>query len=552
MHWLTALTSAALVLAVGWLATAGLSLVRNYSAARSVGVPIRVIFISPLNPFWALFDRVVVTYLRQLPWIGDNSFTRYNWRGWEIRDRYRSHHEMGDIWILVTPFRNWVYVNDPVAIMSVFRRANDFPRPVFISEVLDVFGPNIATSDGEKWKIQRRIATHAFNEQNNAIVWSESITLAQDMLRYWTSRTSIDTIGPDLRTLSLHVLSRAGFGKSFRFEGHYERDASVSPSANYKQSLQTILENCVLILAFGTEFIAKPWLPRKFREVHEAWVSFRAYMTNLYEEEKRRFADGKASDHNLMTSLIRASQGEAATTGGLTESEIYGNMFAFNFAGHDTTANAFTFALYFLAAHPDVQDWLSEEIRVVLGGRQPHEFDYRTDFPRLKRCLSVLYETLRLYTPVPAIKWTADHSQPLTVGGKTVVLPPQSLLAPSYASLQSDPKYWGPDSLEWRPSRWVTAGDPGSEVFNMPARGSFVGWSEGARDCPGKKFSQAEFVATMAVLFLNSRVDPVPMKGESMDVARDRVMRLIESDTGYVLLLQMLHPERAPLSWRKP
>lgn len=107
------------------------------------------------------------------------------------------------------------------------------------------------------------------------------------MLRYWTSKASIKSSADDLRTLSLHVLSRAGFGKSFPFEGHDERQSNISPSSNYKESLQIILENCVLILAFGTKFIANPWLPRKFRIVHEAWVSFRAYMTSLYEEEKR-------------------------------------------------------------------------------------------------------------------------------------------------------------------------------------------------------------------------------------------------------------------------
>lgn len=265
--------------------------------------------------------------------------------------------------------------------------------------------PNVVQAKGQQWKTQRKIATHCFNEQNNEIVWSEAIALASDVLRYWTSKTSVKSTAEDLRTLSLHVLSRAGFGKSFKFEGHDEKRSSAGPPSNYNESLQTILENLILIVGLGTKFLANPWLPRKLRLIHQACVSFQAYMTQLYEEEKLAFAEGEVRDHNLMTSLIRASQNEAKTSeGGLTESEIYGNMFAFNFAGHDTTAHTFTFALYFLAAHPDVQDWISEEIQCVLGDRQPHEWDYRTDFPRLKRCLSVMYESIRLYTPVPVIK----------------------------------------------------------------------------------------------------------------------------------------------------
>ena len=380
------------------------------------------------------------------------------------------------------------------------------------------------------------------------------------MRKYWTSKLSIDTAAADLRTLSLHVLSRAGFGKSFKFESQEDRQKAASSSANYKESLQTILENCVLILGLGTKFIAHPWLPKKLRDIHAAYVAFLAYMTDMYEEEKAAYAAGRSTDSNLMRSMIRASQAEVKDgSGGLTEAEIYGNMFVFNFAGHDTTAHSFTFAIFFLAAHPQVQDWLSDEIRRVVGDRPIDQWDYRTHFPRLKRCLTVLYETIRLYTPVPVIKWTADKPQPLVVHGKTYILPPNCMVAPSYGAVQTDPRFWGPDSLEWNPARFIVPKPNGSssnggdeEEFRVPVRGAFVGWSDGARDCPGRKFSQVEFVAALAVLFRDSwRVEPVVKAGESLAAARRRVVDLIKTDSGSVLLLQMLHPERVPLVWRE-
>lgn len=48
-------------------------------------------------------------------------------------------------------------------------------------------------------------------------------------------------------------------------------------------------------------------------------------MTEVYEEEKRSFAQGRVGDRNFMASLVRASQDEKSLGGGLTESEIYGN-----------------------------------------------------------------------------------------------------------------------------------------------------------------------------------------------------------------------------------
>lgn len=383
------------------------------------------------------------------------------------------------------------------------------------------------------------------------------------MLRYWTSKQSVKTAADDLRTLSLHVMSRAGFGKSFKFQGHDEREAS-SPtdiSMSYKDSLKMILENCVLIFVLGTKFLGNPWLPKKLRQLHDACTSFQHYMTEVYEEEKRSLNQREYPDRNLMTSLVRASRDEAtkSSLGGLTESEIYGNMFTFNFAGHDTTAHTFTFALYFIAANPDTQDWISEEIRYVLGDRQPHEWLY-SDFPRLKRCLAIMYETLRLYTPVPTSKFVDGQTpQSLTVGGKTLVLPPKTMVVPSYASLQTDPKFWGNDSLDWRPSRFIKSPDFAmtttnplyGEEFITPVRGTHLAWSGGARDCVGRKFSQVEFVAVIASLFRDWRVAPVLADGETPETSRKRVLTQIETDSAPVLLLQMLHPGRSPLVWSR-
>lgn len=230
----------------------------------------------------------------------------------------------------------------------------------------------------------------------------------------------------------------------------------------------------------------------------------------------------------------------------------------------DLETQTFAFALYFLAANPKVQDWVSEEVQAVVGDRPLDQWNYRADYPRLKRCLSVMYETMRLYTPVPVLKWSPDKAQTITIGEKEIHLPAGSMICPSYGAVQTDPRYWGTYSLAWQPSRWIKGTPsspfdppprnpppPGEEEFQQPRRGSFLGWGEGMRDCPGKKFSQVEFVATLAVLFRDSRVDPVTKPGESMDAARERVADMIKNDSGPVLLLQLLHPERTPLRWRK-
>lgn len=233
-------------------------------------------------------------------------------------------------------------------------------------------------------------------------------------------------------------------------------------------------------------------------------------------------------------------------------------MFVFNFAGHDTTAHTFVWIMYFLAANPEVQDWVNEEVEHVLGTRPEQEWDLKADFPRLKRCLSVVFETLRLYSPVGMAKWTDRNATTLQlVDGRTLHIPPKTMVVPSHISVQSDPRFWGPDSLTWRPSRWIqseSASDSpriDDEMLLTPRRSTFLGWSDGVRDCPGRKFAQIEAFATVATVLKDWRVSPVTRPGESLVAARQRVLAFIEENTGQVLLVQLLHPERCPLRFEK-
>lgn len=120
-------------------------------------------------------------------------------------------------------------------------------------------------------------------------------------------------------------------------------------------------------------------------------------------------------------------------------------------------------------------------------------------------------------------------------------------------AIHTHPAYWGADALQWQPQRWIIAHEDGpSSLFNeailTPLQGAYAPWSGGARVCPGKKFGQVEFVAIMATLFQNYRVEPVPVGAESMESARSRAAAAVR-DSGMILLLQMRHPEAVGLRW---
>lgn len=133
----------------------------NYNAARKTGLPLIVLPFDCGNPLWLVIDRKIVQLVRRIP-LCSGTFTRFNWRGWEIWDRYRAHQQLGDAIFFVTPGKNYLQLCDAEAVSEIFQRRADFPRPPEatgkvlahtqlkdthkrVLEMLNIFGPNVGT-----------------------------------------------------------------------------------------------------------------------------------------------------------------------------------------------------------------------------------------------------------------------------------------------------------------------------------------------------------------------------------------------------------------------
>jgi len=94
-------------------------------------------------------------------------------------------------------------------------------------------------------------------------------------------------------------------------------------------------------------------------------------------------------------------QCQLSTLKGLTVDEIFGNIFVINFAGHDTTANTLAFSMLLLAAHPDVQDWVAEELQELTPANEKWEYSFL--FPKLNWCKAVLVKLFYAYSSCLAL-----------------------------------------------------------------------------------------------------------------------------------------------------
>lgn len=144
-----------------------------------------------------------------------------------------------------------------------------------------------------------------------------------------------------------------------------------------------------------------------------------------------------------------------------------------------------------------------------------------------------------------------EGPQRINIHDQEHVLPPQTTVTLNFAALHTNPTNWSPDPLQFRPSRWVIPDEKeesGTRFFE-PAIGSYMPWNSGPRVCPGRKFSQVEFVRVVYGLFASgTRVHLVQEPGEGLKGARERAMKMI-NDAKVEVTLKMV--DVIGLRWEK-
>lgn len=218
------------------------------------------------------------------------------------------------------------------------------------------------------------------------------------MLKHWLQQSTADhggneRLAVDTQTIALHVLSFVGFGVQQAF-GEDTKDPKPGYTMAFYEALNRILANLLLAIVIPETIKTMPFMSVRMQKLAVSMTEYKQYVNEMLRNER----DSKVRASNLTSVLVRASDDERKTEDGrtnvvLSDEEIVGNMFIFNVAGHDTTANTMAFGFALLSVYPEVQDWLHEEITHTFGDKESP--DYETMYPQLRRCLAVLVCTHR-------------------------------------------------------------------------------------------------------------------------------------------------------------
>ncbi len=186
----------------------------------------------------------------------------------------------------------------------------------------------------------------------------------------------------------------------------------------------------------------------------------------------------------------RLCQSESETGEAFDDRQILDHMIFLMMAAHDTTTSTLSSMTYELARNPEWQQRLREESR-ALGCDHP-SYDQLSELPNLTRAM---YETLRLYPPLPVIPRIAMEA--FEFDGYRIPKDTMVVVAPVHTHYM----------LEWwdEPRRFDPARFGPERAEHERHTHSWIPFGGGPHMCIGRRFAESQVRSIMHQMLLRYR-----------------------------------------------
>jgi cytochrome P450 len=341
-----------------------------------------------------------------------------------------------------------------------------YAKPTLVKSLLaPVIGEGLLTADGSLWRDQRRIVAASFAPAAVDALVSVFADTARTIADGWQPGGRIDMQAQATAT-TMRIIADSLFAADRRL-------TTPAASAHITAALEAFSEARLQAL-LGLPVV--PVTPKGLRG--RRGQEF--LRTTLAQVVRDRLPGGTGDDflgHLVRALLERFDPAEA-------ERLAIDNAATFYLAGHETTANAITWALFLLARQPGLQDAAAAEARTALGRADPVDGAFADRLPLLRR---ILDETLRLYPPAPrmdrqAVAEDSLGGEPVRPGDIVSVWP---WLIHRSRRLWDDPDRF--DADRFRPER-----------KDDRHRFQYLPFGGGPRTCVGARFAIVEALVILA------------------------------------------------------
>ncbi|MDZ7959279.1 MAG: cytochrome P450 [Aulosira sp. DedQUE10] len=370
--------------------------------------------------------------------------------------------------VLLSPQDPWVFVNHPQAIQEIL--INDRKKFVAPSRKNKILQPLVGDSsmimlDGDRHKRRRQMVMPSFHGDRMRS-YGEIISNITEKVLSQLPQNQPFSARTTMQEISLQVILEAVFGL---YEG--ERCQKL-------KHLMALMSD-VFRSPFSSSFLFFPFLQKDLG----AWSPWGKFLRDrqkidqlIYAEIAQRRSQPDPNRTDILSLLMSAKDEEGEP---MTDQELRDELMTLLFAGHETTATAMAWALYWTHHQPEIRERLLQELDTL--GENP---DPMSIF-RLPYLTAVCNETLRIY-PVAMLTFARVAQEPVELLGH-LLEPGTTVVGCMYLVHQREDLY--PEPKQFRPERFL-------ERQFSPYE--FIPFGGGSRRCIGEALAQFEMKLVLA------------------------------------------------------
>lgn len=341
-------------------------------------------------------------------------------------------------------------------------------------------GEGLLTSFGDDHKRRRRMLQPFFHRRAIEQFAELVVRMTDREIESWKGKDEID-VAESMMRLSQSIIVRAVMGTDF--EDHENR------FANAVSTRRKFIEYVFRSLVPYAEFHPTPlrWRYRQAIQLIDAAIFKRI-------EEVRDhgpIAPESAKDFITLFTWAKDDKGEA-----MSDAEIRDEALTLLITGYETVGVGLAWTLLLLAQHPECAQAIRDEVRSVVGTRNPTA----ADFDQLRTIGNVYAESLRLYPPTWITVRIARAEDRLPSGA---TIPAGAKLYLSEYAMHHNPRYWA-DPERFDPTRFVAA-----EKGSRPTLAYFP-FGAGPRVCIGEPLARLESILVLARLAQRVKLELTP------------------------------------------
>jgi cytochrome P450 len=136
-------------------------------------------------------------------------------------------------------------------VKQVLGQAHDFHAPVEVLSLYNLYGPTLAASEGEQWRLYRKITTPFFNQKTYGVVWRESLEKSERVSTQWSQRDTriTDVKGEIMSKLNLRVIAKIFYNQELEYDRN-DAMKDVAPSGHqltFSEAINAVLSNLATI-----------------------------------------------------------------------------------------------------------------------------------------------------------------------------------------------------------------------------------------------------------------------------------------------------------------